>query len=115
MLRRKSLKNVAAKAFDLQNGRCFYCDSPMWRGDSSKHQNSLRISSAQAKWFQCTGEHLVPHSEGGSSGADNIVAACQFCNLQRHRMRVPPRPEQFRQFVQKRVLARRWNRPLLGA
>ncbi|WP_412174938.1 HNH endonuclease signature motif containing protein [Albidovulum sediminicola] len=60
------------------------------------------------KILRCTVEHLHPRSEGGVNTAENIVAACWYCNNLRHRRKHPRSPEAHRAHVQKRMAAGRW-------
>lgn len=59
--------------------------------------------------LKCTAEHLNAHQDGGTIAQSNIVAACWFCNQQRHRRKVAPVPEQFRKLVQQRMSKGRWH------
>jgi hypothetical protein len=100
---RKSLKNPRRNAFQLQNGACFYCGCPMWTADATEFAQLHSISPKNLSKFQCTGEHLTPHSEGGSCNQRNIVAAHAFCNHLRHRSKSVCSPDQFRQHVIARI------------
>lgn len=53
--------------FVRQNGRCFYCDCAL---------DSFEV------------DHKTPLSRGGSDRADNIVCACEPCNLRKGRKTV---------------------------
>lgn len=110
---RKSLRRQCYQAFIAQDEYCYYCDHPMWIGSEHEFAVVHGISHRQARHFRCTGEHLIPYSEGGDCGSGNIVAACHFCNRQRHRRKRVPDPITYRKFVQKRVSAGRWNSYLL--
>jgi hypothetical protein len=94
---RKSLKNPRRNAFQLQNGACFYFGCPMWTADATEFAELHSISPKNLSKFRCTGEHLTPHSEGGSCNQRNIVAAHAFCNQLRHRSKSVRSPDQFRQ------------------
>ena len=59
--------------------------------------------------FTCTAEHLTPQSEGGSDTADNIRAACWFCNRTRHRMKVVLTPSDYQEYVRKRLAKGKWH------
>lgn len=56
----------------------------MWLTDSSRFLVAYAVSAEQAARFQCTAEHLVPRHRDGANRKSNVVAACRFCNLQRH-------------------------------
>nr|WP_209399021.1 HNH endonuclease [Marinobacter salsuginis] len=58
-------------------------------------------------------EHLVAHSEGGSAGQSNIVAACRFCNEKRHTRKNPPDPQAYSALVERRLQKGGWNSHLL--
>jgi 5-methylcytosine-specific restriction endonuclease McrA len=85
-------------AFQHQGGKCFYCEATMWL-EGPPGARSLR----------CTAEHLIPRSEGGGDGPDNIVAACARCNHTRHKRKRPPTPAVYRQEVQRRVSRGGWH------
>jgi hypothetical protein len=98
-------------AFSEQNGRCFYCDSPMWLDDVIEFAARHHLSARQARWLQATAEHLVPRHEGGRN-ADNIVAACRWCNWMRHSHRLPqqaPSPSAHRCLVRHRLAKGKWR------
>jgi 5-methylcytosine-specific restriction endonuclease McrA len=92
-----------------QGGRCYYCGLPMW-DDAVKEVASrpdARIRLAP-KSLRCTAEHLHARSDGGGNTADNVVAACWYCNNQRHRRKCPLSPEEHRRHVEKRMAAGKW-------
>lgn len=106
---RKSLKSPRTHAFHSQHGRCYYCNQPMWNNNPLELISRFRISLGQALLLRCTGEHLISHSEGGASGNNNIVAACWYCNQQRHRRKNIHSPECFRKHIRKRLSEGRWH------
>lgn len=108
---RPSLKSPRSKAFNLQNGRCYYCRYPVWNDSPENFASLYGLSRRNLSKFRCTGEHLQSHAEGGSASQENIVAACAFCNMQRHR-RKNPNPEKFRELVAHRVQRCRWHTQL---
>lgn len=97
------------KSYHQQNGLCIYCEKPMWLKDSHAFAKQQSISLKQAKKFQCTAEHLIARQDDGKDTADNIVAACHFCNQLRHKRRKVLDPIAFKKFVIKRVVKERWN------
>lgn len=111
---RKSLKNQRNRAFQIQNGICLYCKYPMWLNKQSKFASQHNISIKKARLFRCTGEHLVPHSDGGAVAQENIAAACQFCNQTRHRSKTILSPEAFSDYVQRRLRKGAWNANLMA-
>lgn len=55
--------------YQQQNGRCYYCDGPMYLPDDTRcHPHT-----------QATRDHRIPRSKGGGEGA-NLVGACFRCN-----------------------------------
>jgi 5-methylcytosine-specific restriction endonuclease McrA len=82
-----SLTSSRRKAFLSQGTLCFYCRCPMWLGNRPP---------GTPRGLQCTAEHLLPRSEGGSDDPDNIVAACRTCNPRRHRR---PKPMAFEPYA----------------
>lgn len=111
----KALKNLRRKKMLAQGGRCFYCDLPMW-DEALNPSLPLACRSAELpKILRCTAEHLHPRSGGGANTADNIVAACFFCNNSRHRRKRPLSPEAHRAHVQQRMAAGRWLAAQVGA
>ncbi|WP_416383216.1 HNH endonuclease [Marinobacter sp. F4218] len=86
----------------------------MWISDIKTFAANFSISVKQARHLQCTGEHLVAHSEGGKASSSNIVAACRFCNVKRHARSTPREPKEFADFVQSRLQKGAWNTHLLS-
>lgn len=111
---RNSLKAQRTKAFNAQGGLCFYCEQPMWNEHPTELSRRRDVLRRAVRLFQCTGEHLNPHSKGGTSNQKNIVAACLYCNSKRHRRRKALTPKQFKALVKKRVNSGRWNTHLLN-
>jgi 5-methylcytosine-specific restriction endonuclease McrA len=107
--RPKSLKYPRTHAFYSQHGKCFYCNQPLWKESPIELTSRYPISSGKAKLLQCTGEHLVPHSEGGPASTANTVAACWYCNRKRHARKKVLSPERFREFVRKRLSIGVWH------
>ena len=92
-----------------QSGRCFYCGFPMWESNIESFAQTHNISLPQAKWFQCTAEHLEARKEGGNDATKNIVAACQWCNQRRHKRKIAPSPNAYRQLIQRRLSKGHWH------
>lgn len=107
--KRKSLSKPRSKAFINQQGICYYCNQPMWLNDPEKFTLKYNLTLKQARRFQCTGEHLIAHQDGGTSAQNNIVAACRYCNQQRHRRSNVPSPEQYKKFIGRRMNKGRWH------
>ena len=105
----KHLSRHRLAAFQRQNGHCYYCNCPMWIEDVSAFAHMHLLTIKQAKQLACTAEHLKAVHDGGSDTAKNIVAACRFCNDQRHRRKVAPSPELHRMRVKARIALRHWH------
>lgn len=112
--KRQSLKKVRTNAYHHQNKKCYYCGHPMWSSSLENFAKSHKISPKQAKHFQCTGEHLMPHGEGGNAKQKNIVAACDFCNKKRHKTKKALSATLYKQKVQSRVSKGAWNCGFIG-
>jgi hypothetical protein len=106
---RKSLVKLRSIAFSRQAGRCCYCKQPMWCDNPFKFASEYSITLAQAKQLKCTGEHLIAHQDGGPASQKNIVAACWFCNRNRHQRKHPPHPNQYEKLVDQRMSQGRWH------
>jgi len=94
-----------------QAGRCYYCNLPMWTDNPQRFAAKYQITLKQAKPFQCTAEHLQARQDGGSNTQPNIVAACLHCNQKRHKRKIPPSPDDYKTFIDKRIKAQRWHQP----
>lgn len=101
------LSKLRARAFNLQQGRCYYCCCRMWQ--QSPDEIGLRPSVGAVRLFKCTAEHLRARCDGGTDTPDNIVAACFLCNLRRHQRRCPPSPEMYRSHVTSRTARGKWH------
>lgn len=102
------LSNIRRDKMRAQEGRCYYCDLPMWDPKLDHDVSDLCQSRAFQKYLRCTAEHLHPRSEGGANTHDNIVAACWYCNTRRHHRKDPPSPSAHRARVQKRMAQGKW-------
>jgi len=107
--KRKSLKSPRKLAFDRQSGHCFYCGQLMWLYDLRGFAKDTGLSIRQAKGLRCTGEHLVPHAEGGAASESNIVAACRYCNSHRHRTAIVLAPVNYKKRVKQRLAKGKWH------
>jgi hypothetical protein len=102
------LKSLRRKAFQQQQGLCWYCNLPMW---FTCPDELLGLDSSVAWLAQCTAEHLIARCDGGKDAADNIVAACARCNDGRHQLPVPPQPSDYRRYVQIKLGENDWHHP----
>lgn len=80
----------------------------MWLADPQPFMARFGLSSKQARFFQCTAEHLTAQCEGGNNTLANIAAACFHCNHTRHKAAKPLRPTEYQQRVQRRVRRGGW-------
>jgi len=101
------------KAFNLQQGRCIYCELPMWLEHPQAFAKKYKITTKQAKIFQCTAEHLKAKQDGGKDHESNIVVACHYCNQKRHQSKSPKDPISYKQYVTNRLEKRKWNLPMI--
>lgn len=97
------------KAFNLQQGRCIYCEWPMWLNDHESFAKTLKITAKQTRLLQCTAEHLKAKQDGGKDVESNIVAACYYCNQKRHKCKSPKDPMSYKLYVIKRLKKGKWN------
>ena len=102
------VQSARLKAFECQNGKCFYCGVAMWLTTPFELQGCKSGTSGYVR-LQCTAEHLVARSGGGRDCVANIVAACAHCNTTRHRRKRPPDPELYRREVARRVARGVWH------
>jgi 5-methylcytosine-specific restriction endonuclease McrA len=105
--RRKFLQ----QAFTKQNGLCFYCQLPMWEHGDAEFPRRHRLSVRSARQLKCTAEHLIAQQDGGGDTAENIVAACAWCNRRRHAGRpdAAPNPVTYKCRVAKRMALGKWH------
>jgi hypothetical protein len=80
----------------------------MWLGKKDAFAQKHSLSSKDAERFRCTAEHLIARSENGKDTKDNIVAACAFCNMNRHRRKKPPVPARYKEDIQNRIKKGKW-------
>lgn len=105
----KTLIKSRNKAFNLQQGRCIYCELPMWLDNPEAFSTKYKITLKAAKIFQCTAEHLKAKQDGGKDVESNIVAACIYCNQKRHQCKKPKDPIAYKHFVANRLASGRWH------
>lgn len=104
-----TLRKNRLKAFLAQSGRCFYCSAEMWADHSEQFISKHGLNHREAQRFRCTAEHLRPRCDGGGNSCGNIVAACWFCNVTRHRLKSAPEPIEFARHVRKRLRKGQWH------
>jgi hypothetical protein len=69
----------------------------------------LPLKRGHARLFQATAEHLRARCDGGKHAAPNVVAACLYCNLHRHRRKRPLDPGVYQAYVLRRLANKRWH------
>lgn len=111
------LSLIRNRKFALQGGRCFYCGQPMWLSpdDQSAFAATFGLSIKQSYHLRATAEHLQAKCDGGRDTAENVVAACLYCNMKRHQRAKPQMPGQYRAHVLKRLDRGRWHQLSLSA
>lgn len=102
------LRRAAARR---QKMRCHYCGAQMWLRDGTAFVARFVLTADQAARFQCTAEHLVARRDGGANAKSNVVAACRFCNVQRHDEEViaPLDHFSYRAMVRQRIDEGSWH------
>lgn len=80
----RTLVKLRRQALAAQQGRCFYCESPIWEQNGKLFARRYGLPQRAARYLRCTAEHLVARQDHGSDVRQNIVAACSWCNHQRH-------------------------------
>ena len=103
------LKRLRTQAFQKQEGRCYYCNLPMWVGSPPPLDAVGGRRYFASPGLRCTAEHLVAKCDGGKNLPDNIAAACEFCNRRRHRRKCALPPEAFRALVVSRMNRGKWH------
>ena len=106
-----SIRNIRARAFDAQQGLCFYCNLPK-AATPEKLQSFARtngLKAREARALLATAEHLHARQDGGGDSPENILAAHLVCNMRRHRTPRPKSPEEYRFRVQRRCRNGKWH------
>ena len=103
-----ALTHIRRRKMIAQGGRCYYCGLQMWDDAVASHSPSSDTIRPAPKVLRCTAEHLLARSDGGGDTSENIVAACLYCNTQRHRRKRPLSPDKHRIHVRARMKAGRW-------
>ncbi|TRC80791.1 HNH endonuclease [Mesorhizobium sp. WSM4307] len=105
----KKLAKLRTVQANKQGWRCFYCKFRMWGGDPAPFSERCHLPLGLLGRFRCTAEHLKPKKSGGEDRLENIVAACEFCNRTRHRVRDALSPAAYQQRVRRRIAAGKWH------
>ncbi|MGO8493618.1 HNH endonuclease [Rhizobium ruizarguesonis] len=81
----------------------------MWEIDPKIFSTRFQVPGRAVLLFRCTAEHLQARCDGGLDTEENVVAACQYCNRNRHRTKRPKDAASYASFVQSRLERGRWN------
>ncbi len=100
---------IRARKMRAQSGRCYYCGTPMWSWNPGRFRKRFRLQWRTVHRYQCTAEHLLARRDGGTDAVDNIVAACRFCNEERHNAKRVQDPAAYRNRVRARVASGTWK------
>ena len=102
------------RAFITQSGFCYYCNQPMWVNEKDSFCAKYYLKTGDANLLQCTAEHLKPRQDGGKDSAQNIVAACKFCNHTRHKAKSVLVPEMYKKRVRMRLSKNLWHQIIIN-
>ena len=105
---RSKVKRLRHKSALAQSYHCYYCGLPIWEREPKEFAKVHQLSLRQAMLLRCTAEHLHSRSEGGGDCAKNIVAACTYCNGQRHKRKKAPAPSTYRKTVRLKMQSGKW-------
>lgn len=99
------------KAFQQQDGCCYYCELPVWEVAPLVFSEIHRVPPRVAKWLRSTAEHVCARCDGGKDRKANIVSACLWCNSRRHqgRQHCAPDASTYRARVRQLVAAGKWH------
>lgn len=111
MTKPSSLKKLRRHAFLKQGCRCYYCGLPMWEDNPEQFALCHSLQPKQTQLLRSTAEHLVAQQDGGANSSNNIVAACRFCNLHRHKGRPKnaPDPGSYKAMICRRMAQGKWH------
>jgi|APLow6443716910_1056828.scaffolds.fasta_scaffold65502_2 5-methylcytosine-specific restriction endonuclease McrA len=104
-------QKLRRQAFEKQNCLCFYCQFLMWEKNQEQFAIDHGIPVRLTKHLKCTAEHLVAQQDKGRDTAENIVAACLWCNRLRHkgRQHKAPDPTTYKSIVRRLVQLGKWH------
>ncbi|MGO6984305.1 HNH endonuclease signature motif containing protein [Rhizobium leguminosarum] len=80
----------------------------MWETDPKGFSVRFGLTARAALQFQCTAEHLKPRCDGGRDIEENVVAACRYCNGNRHKRKRPKDAVFYMELVRSRMKQGRW-------
>ena len=105
----RTISRIRVRKYAEQGGLCHYCRQPMWEAEPDRFAQINGLSKRRVEWLRSTAEHLRAQSDGGGDHADNIVAACAYCNWHRHRSSKPLAPEAYGERVRLRLVKGKWH------
>ncbi|WP_408987999.1 HNH endonuclease [Rhizobium sp. PRIMUS64] len=97
------------RAAENQRWQCYYCQQPMWETDPKIFSARFRVTDRAALHFRCTAEHLEARCDGGRDTEENVVAACLYCNKNRHKRKRPKDAVSYGDLVRSRMEQGRWH------
>ncbi|WP_405049169.1 HNH endonuclease [Rhizobium sp. NZLR4b] len=81
----------------------------MWESDPKSFSARFRLTDRAALHFRCTAEHLQARCDGGRDTKENVVAACRYCNGNRHNRKRPKDAVSYMDLVRSRMEQGRWH------
>ena len=81
----------------------------MWSSRPGVFRKRYNLQWRTVRRYQCTAEHLLARQDGGKDGANNIVAACYFCNQTRHNSKRVQTADKYLIRVRRRVASGTWE------
>ncbi len=109
MKSKNRIQNLRRKAAERQGWQCYYCQQPMWQTDHRGFSERFRLTDRAASHFRCTAEHLEARCDGGQDTKENVVAACLYCNKNRHKRKRPKDPVSYKNLVRSLMDQGRWR------
>lgn len=105
------IRKLRHSAHSLQGGRCYYCHEPVWEANPTLFALQHNLPGRLLAHLRCTAEHLQARQDSGKNSRQNIVAACAWCNSQRHkgRQRRAPSAKSYALWVQAIVSSGKWH------
>lgn len=82
----------------------------MWENNPTEFQKFFKIKKSKVvRLLQCTAEHVTARQDGGKDSKPNIVAACLYCNMTRHRQKNPLSSIKYKEKVAKKMQLAKWH------
>ncbi|WP_409527380.1 HNH endonuclease [Rhizobium sp. BK109] len=81
----------------------------MWETDPKSFSARFGLTGRATLHYRCTAEHLKARCDGGRDAKENVVAACRYCNGNRHKRKRPKDPVSYRELVRSRMEQGRWR------